>query len=131
KKNFKLYKLDRVPYVDLVEGAKSRLVVGEKVLISFIEMEPNMFFPLHTHESEQVMIVIEGSITEFLGDEKVLLKKGDAVVIGSGLQHGGKVSEEGCKAIDIFVPPREDYINKLKALESSKSPLNFEGTENV
>jgi quercetin dioxygenase-like cupin family protein len=119
EKAFKLYKLDKVPYVDLVEGAKSRLVVGEKILVSFIEMEPNMFFPLHKHESEQVMIVIEGSITEILGDKKVLLKKGDVVVIKSGLQHGGIVSEEGCKAIDIFAPPREDYVIKLKALETS------------
>lgn len=111
----KVYKLDDVPYTELVKGAKSRLIAGQRLLVSFIEMEPNMIFPLHRHESEQIMIVIEGSMLHTLGDKKVKVSKGDVLVIESNELHGGQVSEEGCKAIDIFVPPRQDYLKLIKS----------------
>jgi quercetin dioxygenase-like cupin family protein len=79
-------------------------------MVSFIEMEPGMAFPLHRHESEQIMIVLEGSMKQRIGDQEVTLQKGDVLVIDGNLIHGGHVSEKGCKAIDIFVPPREDYL---------------------
>ncbi|MCX8189358.1 MAG: cupin domain-containing protein [Nitrososphaeria archaeon] len=110
----KVYKLDDVPFIELVKGAKSRLIVGQKVMVSFIELEPNMFFPLHRHDNEQIMIVIEGSMVHTLGDKKIKVSKGDVLVIESNELHGGQVSEEGCKAIDIFVPPREDYLKLMK-----------------
>lgn len=116
----KVYRLDKVPYTDLVKGAKSRLIAGERLLVSFIEMEPNMVFPLHRHESEQIMIVIEGSMLQTLGDKTVRVSKGDVLVIESNELHGGQVSEEGCKAIDIFVPPREDYLKLVR--ERSAEP---------
>ncbi|MGB9728173.1 MAG: cupin domain-containing protein [Nitrososphaeria archaeon] len=110
----KVYRLDNVPYTDLVKGAKSRLIAGERLLVSFIEMEPNMTFPLHRHESEQIMIVLEGSMMQTLGSMTVKVSKGDVLVIESNELHGGQVSEEGCKAIDIFVPPREDYLKLVR-----------------
>ncbi len=110
----KVYKLDDLPFTELIKGAKSRLIAGQRVLVSFIEMEPNMIFPLHRHENEQIMIVIEGSMLQTLGDEKIKVSKGDVLVIESNELHGGQVSEEGCKAIDIFVPPRQDYLKLIK-----------------
>ena len=105
----RLYRLNEVPLVTLVPGAKSRLVTGERTMASFIEMEPDMKFPIHEHESEQIMIVLEGSIRQRVADEEFNLNKGDVLVMESKEVHGGRVSKEGCKAIDIFVPPRKDY----------------------
>lgn len=104
-----VYKLEELPLTDLVEGAKSRLIVGNKIMVSFIEMEPGMKFPIHKHESEQIMIVLEGSIKQKIGEKEVILQEGNVLVMESDLIHGGEVSIDGCKAIDIFVPPREDY----------------------
>ena len=104
-----LYKLDELPLTSLVEGAKSRLIIGDKIMVSFIEMDPGMKFPIHKHNSEQIMIVLEGSIKQKIGEKEVILQEGDVLVMESNLIHGGEVSIDGCKAIDIFVPPREDY----------------------
>ena len=111
----KLYRLSDLPMVTLVKGARSRLIVGDKVMVSFIEMEPDMTFPLHRHKSEQIMIVLEGSIKQTVGDREMSLHRGDVLAMESSLIHGGQVSEEGCKAIDIFVPPRDDYLRLLNA----------------
>jgi len=109
----KLYKLSQLPMVALVKGARSRLIAGDKLMVSFIEMEPGMAFPLHRHESEQIMIVLEGSIKERVGDKQMTLQKGDVLVMEGNTIHGGRVSKKGCKAIDIFVPPREEYLRLM------------------
>ena len=83
-------------------------------MASFIEMDPDMFFPLHKHESEQIMIVLEGSIRQRVADKEFIPSKGDVLVMESSVLHGGKVSEEGCKAIDTFVPSRRDRQKLMK-----------------
>jgi quercetin dioxygenase-like cupin family protein len=108
-----VYRLSDLPLVTLVKGARSRLIVGDQVMVSFIEMEPNMTFPLHKHKSEQIMVVLEGRTKQTVGDQEFTLCKGDVVVMKSNTIHGTQVSQEGCKAIDIFVPPREDYLKLI------------------
>lgn len=110
----RLYRLSEVPLITLVPGARSRLVTGERAMASFIEMDPGMEFPIHKHESEQIMIVLQGSMRQRVADEEFTLCKGDVLVMESNEVHGGKASEEGCKAIDIFVPPRKDYQDLAK-----------------
>ncbi|MDH5441440.1 MAG: cupin domain-containing protein [Candidatus Bathyarchaeota archaeon] len=106
--------MSEVPLITLVPGARSRLVTGERAMASFIEMDPDMEFPIHKHESEQVMIFLQGSMKQRVADEEFTLCKGDVLVMESNEVHGGKASEEGCNAIDIFVPPRKDYQDLVK-----------------
>ena len=87
-------------------------MMGERIMLSFIEMEPGMNFPLHSHNSEQMMVVLKGGVRQKLGDKVYDLKPGDVCIIPSNIVHGGEVSAEGCKAIDIFTPPRKDYIER-------------------
>ena len=106
----KVIRMEDLPWTSLVEGAKSRLMMGKRIMLSFIEMEPGMKFPLHSHNSEQIMIVLEGGMRQRLGDKVYDLKPGDVCIIPSNVVHGGEISGEGCKAIDVFTPPREDYV---------------------
>jgi quercetin dioxygenase-like cupin family protein len=101
--------LQDLPLRSLVEGAVSRLLCGEKIMLSFIEIAPHTHFPRHRHPEEQFMIVLEGQVDEIVGDEIVPLRPGDVCYLPSNLEHGGYTHEEGCRAIDIFSPPRKDY----------------------
>jgi quercetin dioxygenase-like cupin family protein len=83
-------------------------------MVSFIEMEPGMSFPIHRHKSQQIMIVLKGGMQQRMGSQKVTLRPGDVLVIDSNATHGGEVSKKGCRAIDIFVPPREDYLRLMR-----------------
>ena len=42
------------------------------------------------------------------------LKKGDVITLPSNIEHGGYMTETGCRAIDIFIPPRKDLLAKLE-----------------
>ncbi len=104
-----------VPEVQLNPGSMSRIVSTDKVMLSFLTQEANAYFPPHRHEAEQVMIVIDGGQDEIVEGKLYPLKKGDVIVLPSNVEHGGYIHDTGCVAIDIFIPPRHDLLEKLKA----------------
>jgi len=109
-----------VPLVELVAGSKSHIVSTENIAVSFLTQEPNAYFPPHRHEAEQVMIVVDGEQDEIVEGKLYHLKKGDVITLPSNIEHGGYIPETGCKAIDIFSPPRNDLVAKLKEALSSQ-----------
>jgi quercetin dioxygenase-like cupin family protein len=114
----KLYKLSELPKVIFGKGVRGQVTVGDRLMVNFLEFEPNTVVggPAHKHEHEQVIIVQEGSIRWSLGEpaRELIVHKGEILVLESNLLHVGQVSPEGCKAIDIFVPPREDLLRLAK-----------------
>lgn len=108
-----LHRIEGLPLVPLTEQSKSRLIATDKVLISFIENPPGCVFPVHSHPSEQILIILEGEEEHICGDEKFLMKAGDLCIHPSNVPHGGE-TKTGFKGIDIFCPPREDHVEKLK-----------------
>ncbi|MEO8410781.1 MAG: hypothetical protein ABI478_09450, partial [Propionivibrio sp.] len=53
--------LKDVNYITLTEKAKTKFLLGDQILVSFIEQEAGAEFPIHSHECEQVLIILEGS----------------------------------------------------------------------
>jgi quercetin dioxygenase-like cupin family protein len=106
-------KIDEIPLVDLgskmgSQKVETRLVIGKDVMISFIEQQPGASFPEHSHENEQILIMLEGTEDHLIDGEIIRIEAGDVVFHPPGVPHGGSTST-GYKGIDIFCPPREDY----------------------
>lgn len=110
-----------VPLTELVPGTMSHIVAGDRGLVSFLTMTAHSLFPPHRHEAEQIMIVIEGYMDEIIEEKLYRVKEGDVIILPSNIEHGGQLREVDCRAIDIFVPPRQDYMEKLrKTLEEHR-----------
>jgi quercetin dioxygenase-like cupin family protein len=116
KEEFKkrVVRYQEVPMTELVPGSNSHLVAGEKALVSFLTMSAHSYFPPHRHEAEQIMIVIDGYMDEIIEGKLYRVKKGDVIVLPSNIEHGGRIREVDCKVIDIFSPPRQDYLEKYR-----------------
>ena len=113
KKSKYFYRIQDLPVVKLTEQSKSHMVAGQNTLLSFIENPPGCVFPLHSHPSEQILIILEGEEDHICGEEKFLMKAGDICIHPPNAMHGGE-TRAGFKGIDIFVPPREDWMERLK-----------------
>jgi quercetin dioxygenase-like cupin family protein len=113
KKPKYFYRIEDLPVVWLTEKSKSHMVASRKALFSFIENPPGCVFPLHKHPSEQILIMLEGEEDHICGEERFLMKAGDMCIHPPNVMHGGE-TKTGFKGIDIFVPPREDHLEKLK-----------------
>jgi quercetin dioxygenase-like cupin family protein len=65
--------------------------------------------PTHAHENEQVATVLAGRLRFVVGDEEVEAGPGESVVIPPHVPHEVTALEESV-ALDVFSPPREDWI---------------------
>ena len=117
--NQRIIRYRDVPLIDLVPGSKSHIVSTERITVSFITMEANSYFDVHQHESEQIMIVTDGACDEIVEGKLYHLEKGDVLILPSNTKHGGYISDKGCRAIDVFSPPRPDFVAKLEAVKKS------------
>jgi quercetin dioxygenase-like cupin family protein len=116
---------DEVPPTKLVEGCLSYLVTSPGMTLSFLTMKAGSVFELHSHPQEQVMIVLEGYCDEMIGDKLYRMEKGDVAYLPSNVKHGAFLREVDCKVIDIFVPRREDFLEKFR-LQNPGSELTFD-----
>jgi len=113
KKSKYLFSVKDLPRVNLTEESEANLLLGSNMLVSFIENPPGCVFPVHSHESEQILILLEGEEDHICGDERFVMKAGDVCIHPPDVPHGGE-TKTGFKGIDIFSPPREDHVEKLK-----------------
>jgi gluconolactonase len=108
----KIYDLNDVPFTELQPGANSRLIGGHGAQLSFLRMDPGMAFSLHLHPEEQLMRVLRGEMDEIILDGSAAMKTGDLLYLPGTMVHGGKVGDRGCDVLDVFFPPRPDYMAK-------------------
>ena len=65
--------------------------------------------PEHSHENEQLGIIISGSVQFRVGDETRELGPGDTWSIPANTPHEVHTGPQGAIMIDVFAPAREDW----------------------
>ena len=103
---------EQLPQMELFPGALSGLVAGQQLMLSFLVMEAGSRVPEHSHPHEQAGLMLEGKLRFRIGAEERVLAPGDAFLVPSDMVHSGEVLEGPARVLDIFAPPREDYIEK-------------------
>ena len=116
---------DEIPISELVKGTFSHLVPTPNMTISFLTMTAGSIFELHSHPQEQFMIVLDGYCDEVIGNKLYRLEKGDVIHLPSNMPHAAFLHDVDCKAIDIFVPRREDYLEKFRT-QNPQAELIFD-----
>ncbi len=103
------YKIDEQPEKPVFDGATIRTLHGEKLMMSFVNLQPHSVVAEHSHYHEQMGMVLEGTFELSIDGESQILKQGDAYLIPSNAKHSARTFNEPAAALDIFSPPREDY----------------------
>jgi len=105
-----------VQFTDLSQTTlNSRLINGAGCQCSFLTGDPGRVSDFHCHPEEQLMIVLRGGIRETIMDQAVDMKPGDITYLPSNMVHRGEYSSKGCDVLDVFWPPRLDFIDKMNA----------------
>ena len=90
-------------------GVHIAACAAQKMMLSYVDLEPGAVVEEHSHPHEQVGMVIEGRATFWIGGEEKTLGKGDMYRIPGNVKHR-VVALDATKALDIFCPPREEYL---------------------
>jgi quercetin dioxygenase-like cupin family protein len=91
------------------DGVAGRAIHGERITLGVIELDPSSVVPEHSHENEQLGIMLAGSVQFRVGDETRELRPGDTWSIPANTPHEVHTGPEGAVMIDVFGPVREDW----------------------
>jgi quercetin dioxygenase-like cupin family protein len=98
-----------VPPARIWDGVLARPVNGERLTIGFVDLDPNIQVPEHTHENEQVGFVQRGSITMVIDGKSRELGVGGTYTIASNVPHSARTGPAGASVVDVFAPVRTDW----------------------
>lgn len=93
----------------MIDGVGIRVAYGEKVMMSYVDIEPNTTIAEHSHPHEQMGMFLEGEAEFTIGGEKKIVKPGMAYLVPSNVKHKVVTFDKSVLALDIFSPPREEY----------------------
>lgn len=92
------------------EGIRLHAIGGEQVLLCRVTYEPGKRVPLHKHDAtEQVMVIVDGSLEMAIDGEWRTLAAGDVVVVNRGLEHE-LYSENGVTFMEALAPVPLDHV---------------------
>ena len=85
-------------------------IIGERMMISAITLHAGFEVASHSHENEQMVVMLEGSAEFTIGEgaaaETVVVEAGQVLVLPPNLSHACRVAE-GCMLLDLFSPVSE------------------------
>jgi len=96
-------------------------VALEQSMLTYFEVEPNSYFDMHKHESEQITLVLEGVLYFEMQDRTVDVNAGEVIAIPSNSEHAVHTGNESARAVDAWSPVREWKIitSESKELHTS------------
>jgi len=95
---------------EFVDGVRLHAIGGDQVLLCRVQYEPGKQVPRHAHEhTEQLMCVVEGSVTMTIAGETRELGPGDVVCVNKGIEHELH-SEEGVTFFEALAPVPLEHV---------------------
>lgn len=107
--------LDKVAPVEYMPGLEFRPVLGERTMTNFVTFAPHTEAPVHVHEEEQIVIVLDGEFEFDLDGDVRTMRSGDVAVVPPWVPHGARTKESTCYEVDVFNPPRKTLLDHAAA----------------
>jgi quercetin dioxygenase-like cupin family protein len=98
-----------LPLKGIWHGIHARVVAGERLSLAIVELDPGAVVSEHSHEHEQLGLVLSGAMHFRVGDETKELGPGETWTIPSNAPHEATAGPGGAVVIDVFAPVREDW----------------------
>ena len=108
------YRWDEIPLEKVTDMLDRRLITGDRMMLAHVYLKQGCIVPKHSHENEQLTYILEGALLFTLGEDQsveVTVNAGEVLHIPSNLPHKA-VALQDTLDVDIFSPPREDWLNK-------------------
>ncbi|HLH04378.1 MAG TPA: cupin domain-containing protein [Bryobacteraceae bacterium] len=102
---------DKLPVEELNPLFGRQIVVGDKVMVARVLMKKGCVVPLHQHHNEQISYIESGALHFTVSGEEITVRAGEFLCIPPNAPHTA-VALEDTVDIDLFTPPREDWLNK-------------------
>lgn len=86
-----------------------QMIHTERLTVARLFLARGCTVPEHSHHNEQISTIESGRLKFNFPDEEVVVGPGQTICIPPNLPHSAEALED-CVAVDLFSPPREDWI---------------------
>lgn len=108
------YRWNDMPKEKVSDELDRRLITGERVMLSHVYLKKGAIVPQHNHHNEQISYILEGALRFWIGEDEsevIDVRAGEVLHIPSLVKHKAEALEDTVD-VDIFSPPRQDWLDK-------------------
>ena len=111
------YRWYEMPKENVSEMLDRRLITADRMMLAHVYLKKGAIVPRHSHENEQITYILEGGLRFWIGEDEaevIDVLAGEVLHIPPLVQHKAEALEDTLD-VDIFSPPRQDWIDKTDA----------------
>jgi len=96
---------------DLNPLLQRHFVVGQEIMLARVLLKKGCIVPEHSHHNEQMTYILEGALKFWIDGRVIVVNAGEVLTIPANLPHKAEALVDTVD-LDVFTPPRADWINK-------------------
>ena len=111
------YRWEDMPREKVSDMLDRRLITGDRMMLAHVYLKKGCIVPKHSHENEQLTYILEGALRFWIGEDQkreIVVAAGEVLHIPSNVPHKAEALEDTLD-VDVFSPPREDWLKKTDA----------------
>jgi len=102
---------NNLPLEDINPLFQRQMVVGQQIMLARVLLKKGCIVPEHSHHNEQLTYILEGALKFWIDGKEIVVNAGETLCIPSNMPHKAEAIEDTVD-LDVFAPPRADWINK-------------------
>jgi len=110
----RLHRWDEIALEKVTEMLSRKIISGEREMLVQIYVKRGCLVPMHAHESEQMVYVLQGALKFRVGVEEITVREGEVLHIPSGVEHQAEALEDTFE-LYVFTPVRQEWLTRLPA----------------
>src|SRR6202046_1370648 len=100
-----------IPLEELNPLLQRQFVVGQEIMVARVLLKKGCIVPEHSHHNEQITYILDGALKFWIDGREIVVHAGEVLTIPPNMPHKAEAVEDTVD-LDIFNPPRADWINK-------------------
>jgi unsaturated pyranuronate lyase len=108
------YRWEDMPKEKVSETLDRRLITGNHMMLAHVYLKKGSVVPQHNHHNEQITYILDGALRFWIGEDEsevIDVHAGEVLHIPSMVKHKAEALEDTLD-VDIFSPPRQDWLDK-------------------
>ena len=105
----RLHRWDEIALEKVTEMVSQKIIAGEREMLAQIYLKRGALVPMHSHESEQMTYILQGSLRFLVGGEEIVVGEGEVLHIPAWTPHQAEALEDTFE-LDVFSPIRREWL---------------------
>ena len=100
-----------IPLEELNPLLQRQFVVGQEIMVARVLLKKGCIVPQHSHHNEQLTYILDGALKFWIDGREIVVHAGEVLCIPAHMPHKAEALEDTVD-LDVFTPPRADWINR-------------------